>query len=334
MTSAHGINRLLSLLVACAIVALLVACAAGCGGSEPIVARVSAMTVSKTELEHWMTVERAVRADARAEGGTRRHALEFLITARWLLGEARELGVSVSDREVGEQLHLFKLYAPQGVQPERFAEEARFRKYLMSERIGVRDQEWVMKLALLATRLQRAHLVRAEHGVTDAKIEAYYRGHVQRLYRPMRSYFEILMTRTEPEALKARREVEAGQDFLRVAQRVSIDPEAPHGLQALSPGEEEPLFRAAIFGARPHVLVGPVHQANDYYVFKVLRVRPRTILTLAQAGPRIRALLARRLAATGLVRAYERKWVARTRCERGYATGVCRHGATRATAEG
>jgi hypothetical protein len=73
----------------------------GCGASEPAgVASVAGSEISRQELAHWTRIKRlearasasSNRAQAAAEA--ERKALAFLITARWLQGEAAAQGVA------------------------------------------------------------------------------------------------------------------------------------------------------------------------------------------------------------------------------------------------
>jgi parvulin-like peptidyl-prolyl isomerase len=181
-----------------------------------------------------------------------------------------------------------------------------------------------MRLALLARRIKAKRLATAETEVAPAQIAAYYQANRSRMVIPERRYFEILMTHDRARALAARREVEAGRDFLAVARRAGFDPEAPHGLQALSPGEEEPEFRRVVFHAKPHRLVGPVAQSVDYYVMRLLAIRRPRVEALSSGRGGIRRTLAGRLLAGRIEPQAGRRWATRMTCARGRLMRACR----------
>jgi parvulin-like peptidyl-prolyl isomerase len=157
-------------------------------------------------------------------------------------------------------------------------------------------------------------------------LERYYARHSQRFILPERRNLEIVMTRQEAPVRQAKREIERGADFLSIARRVSIDPEAPQGVQTLVPGQEEKELEGVVFAAKPHTLVGPVHQADDYYVLEVTKVIPRHLQDLADAAPRIRRELASgrdRTAIASRAEAADQKWRAQTKCASGYFVQSC-----------
>jgi len=88
------------------IVALLVAgsvALAGCGaarhsGGTPV-AFVQGSPISRAALAHWTAIESAGTRGASAGAGAKEKALEFLITARWIEGEAAARGIHASPTE-------------------------------------------------------------------------------------------------------------------------------------------------------------------------------------------------------------------------------------------
>ncbi|HEY4452288.1 MAG TPA: peptidylprolyl isomerase [Solirubrobacteraceae bacterium] len=301
--------------------------ACGGTGTGALVAQVGRARITSATVAHWAALEE------RAQGGgaaredqeqqvSRERALEFLIGADWTLGQARELGVSASDGEARTRLALFKYDQLEGIEHPRLAREAELERCI-ARGAPAADQMWVMKLSLLQSRIDVALRTRAYRQITPAQVARYYRAHTASLFVPMRRYFEILLTSKRATAVRARREIEAGQSFLAVARRVSNDPEAPHGLQALSPGEEERPFRAHIFAAGLRRLVGPIHQAADFYLFRVLRIRPRRTMGIAEAEGEIRQGLSAP-GARALSEATTQAWRGQTTCRAAYTVPSCR----------
>ena len=167
-----------------------------------------------------------------------------------------------------------------------------------------------MKLNILAARIQQRRLAQAEGEVTQAQIETYYNQHRSQLLWPETRDIESIMTKREPGVHKAKREIESGERFMSVAQRVNVSPEG--GLHiALAKGAGEPNFERVVFNARPHVLLGPVKQ-QLFYIFEVLRTTPPHEQTLAQAQSSIKHLLTTQVALPRLLQRIEAKWATKT----------------------
>jgi hypothetical protein len=281
-------------------------------------------------LEHWLAVQSSgtgpITAIGASGGPQRARVLEFLITSQWTIGEASRLGVPVSDAEARHQLARFRYAQIEGLRYERFPHEAQLKRALAGRGETAADQVWLMKLNMLAARIEQKRLAEAEHDVTTAQLASYYRAHEPRFVAPERRDFEILMTGSRSATLHARREIEAGKPFLSVARRVSNDPEAPHGLQHLTRYEEEPEFVAHVFAAKLYRLEGPIHQALNYYLFRLMKIEPVHLRPLGQARAAIRRLLGAaryRQIAARLAIEFEERWRADTSCMPGYAARGC-----------
>jgi hypothetical protein len=297
-----------------------------CGGSDggpP--ATVSGKPITGTELSHWTSVlgrAEGRKGDARAGG-----ALDLLIAARWTQNQAGQEGIVLRQGQAKRQLSLFEYDQTEGAPFEALGGEPRLAKLIGSRAVAEADRLWLMEIALLTERLAARREARAAGTITAAQVAAYYRAHQRKFLVPERRYFEIFMTYTRPAAKKARREVEGGVPFLTVAHRVSVDTEAPDGLQSLLAGHCEKEFRHHIFTARLNELHGPIGQGADFYVFRLLRITPAHEQALSEASPSVRRELSRRLSSGSLTQAYESRWLHVTHCRSASASTVC-HRAT------
>ena len=88
-----------------------------------------------------------------------------LILARWVLGEAEERGIEISDREIDEELEKIK--------EQQFGSEKAFEKFLEQSGFTLDEAMDRIKLQLVSDRIQRAVLP-DEPEVTDDEIETYY----------------------------------------------------------------------------------------------------------------------------------------------------------------
>jgi len=304
--------------------ALAVAAAAcGCGSSDVVVARVRGVALSKAELDHWMSVGAA--AEGRAPG-LKGRMVSLLISTKWLSGEARELGLAVPRREAGKQLEILMFDQRTGAPLSGLyglPREPEARRLLLSPKVKWPDRLWLMQLGLLGMRIEQKRVAQAEREISHAQIASFYRANGPLFHVLAQREIQILGSYKQNVVERAKREIEAGARFLTVAHRVSMVPEAPDGLQHVIRGQEEPAFDKTIFAATPRVLLGSVKEGY-YYIFNVLKATPAHRQPLAEVEATIRRRLASRRASTGLLAAFEAKWIARTSCQSGYVASRCR----------
>jgi len=190
----------------------------GCGDSNPVVARVAGTAISTALLHHWEPIESATRrerhaAPARPASG----ALTFLILARWIADEARELGVSVSDRQATQQLEVLSFDERERLVYGKLPRDTRLSRYLISPVLKPSDRLWLMRTSMLAEQLEQRRLSTALGEVTDAQIADFYKHHQRCFWRPERRDLEVLGNKQVSVVEKAKREIEAGKNFLSVA---------------------------------------------------------------------------------------------------------------------
>jgi predicted lipoprotein with Yx(FWY)xxD motif/parvulin-like peptidyl-prolyl isomerase len=296
------------------------------------VAEVGGRPITKARLDQWLWAHgysgnrRVTRRAISQDDRPRQHALEELISAEWAVAQASELGVSVSDREAQDRLAEVEYARREGISDQEFAKGAELRKALAPPGLSHADRVWLVKLNMLSAGLEQKLKALAERQITTAQIARYYEAHRRRFVSPERRYFKILLSYSEPTTRRAKREIESGKDFVSVAKRVSIEPELPDIVRYIVPGDEEPPFERHLFAARARTLLGPIHQALDYYIFEVTKItRPRQE-TIAEVEASIRRRLATegpRSVSAALARAAASKWRAKTSCGQGYVVPGC-----------
>jgi hypothetical protein len=315
--------------LACAAIAVVTSLAGGCasGSSQPslpvprarpvVVATVAGSAISQADVEHWATAIEPSTGVTPALKGER--ALNFLIFARWLTAEARELGVTVTRSEVKHQTTELIEGQAEGETYPHMPRDAQLRELLLVSSLRRADREWLIELALIDPRVERARLVRARQEVPHDQILRYYAEHMRRFYLPDQRQVEIIGG-TPADVAQAKREIEGGKPFLEVARRLSRDPEAPGGLWRLLRGHDEPQVEDPVFAAKLHVLVGP-KQYSQTYIFEVLEAIPAHQQSLAEAEDSIRRRLVR--PAAQVAAAAEQKWRTGTKCDMGYVVSRC-----------
>jgi phosphatidylethanolamine-binding protein (PEBP) family uncharacterized protein len=111
--------------------------------SGPAVAHVAGTPIAKASYEHWLAVERALGV-----GGNLGHrALAFLLTSSWVLGEASDHHISVSQAEVHRRLAE--------LEHRSFPKAGQLQHFLASSGESTADLLARVKVELLASRISR-----------------------------------------------------------------------------------------------------------------------------------------------------------------------------------
>jgi foldase protein PrsA len=246
--------------------------------------------------------------------------LGFLISSDWVLGEAGSLGVKVPDAEVHKQFAKIK--------SSQFPRAAEYEKFLATTGQTTSDLLLRVKLNLLSSKIQEK-VAKRKHAVSKAEIEKYYNENKQRFGTPEKRNVELILAKTEPEANKAKHEVESGTSFASVAKKVSIDPtsKANGGLLTVVKGQQEKALDEALFSAKPNVLSGPLKTAFGYYVYRIKSASPGNQQSLSQAEAAIKSQLTATQSQTALssfVKEFRNKWKAKTECRSGYVVKDCK----------
>jgi parvulin-like peptidyl-prolyl isomerase len=245
--------------------------------------------------------------------------MQFLISAQWIQGEAKDLGIHVTDADVQKEFQKQK--------QQSFPKEADYQAFLKSSGMSQADILLRVKLDLLSNKI-RDKVTKGKGKVTEQQIAAYYSSNKSRFGQPQRRDLLVVLTKDQATANKAKAALASGQSFAAVAKKYSIDDasKAQGGKLTVSKGQQEAALDAAVFAAKPGAVVGPVKTQFGYYVFKVTKNTPGTQQTLDQARASIKSLLTtqnQQKALQDFVKKFQKKWKGRTDCRKGYVVQTC-----------
>ncbi len=267
------------------------------------------------------TKPRSRRSAKRSTSLSQHEVLGFLISSEWVLGEANSLGVKASDEEVHKQFIQVKT--------TQFPTTAEFEKFLAKSGQTVSDLLLRVKLNMLSQKIQQK-VIKESENVTEQEIEKYYENNKSRFGTPEKRSVEIILTKTEAEALAAKKEIESGKSFASVAKAKSIDPasKAKGGLlPGVVKGQEEKALDEAIFTSTVNKLGGPVKTPFGYYIYEVKTITPGNQKSLAQPKASIKQQLIATRQQTALakfVKEFKKKWTAKTDCKPEYVVPDCK----------
>jgi foldase protein PrsA len=252
----------------------------------------------------------------------KQQVLAYLISANWVIGEASERGVKVTDAEIKKQFNQIKA--------QQFPKEADFQKFLASTGYTVSDLLLRVKLNTLSSKIQAKVNKEAAAKPTQKEIAAYYEQHKSQYGQPEKRNILIILTKTQAQAEKAKKEIESGKSFASVAKSVSIDPvskAAGGSLPGVVKGQEEKALDTAVFSAKLNVLGGPIKTPFGYYIYEVKKTLPANQQTLKQVQPSIQQQITaqkQQKALSEFIKNFRKKWEARTECRSAYEVKDCK----------
>jgi hypothetical protein len=302
---------------------LLAAGLAGCGGasatpsnssSREVVARVGAVAIDRATVEHWArAIQRGnsvATALGKISGTPPQRALGFLISANWILGEAEEQGLAISNAAVERQLQQKIDTVPNG--------RAEFQEDLASTGQTLADVRLEVSSRLAVSRLREA-VARRVQAVTAAQVAGYYSRHRGSFYLPDRRIVYLIEGIHEyRHALALARRVRPGARLTLPWFRevVSRTPEvADRGALA-----------HMVFAATPGRVAGPAMFFGDWVLAVVRKLIPAGIQPLsAVRGELSKTLTVQRREQTleRFAAAFVRRWTRRTLCSPGYVVQKC-----------
>jgi parvulin-like peptidyl-prolyl isomerase len=203
-------------------------------------------------------------------------AMEGLLERVWTLGQAEELGLSLSDEELAAEVKKVK--------DENFKSEAEFQKTLHERHKTQADYELGIKKEALEAKIEEWE---SEHTPepSDDQIEAYFNA-LMAEYKPKpeeRTFrFIINKDRAKAERALALVGIHNGtfrHEWTKAARLYSEDPKTKNqgGLQTAQEDELPQPLAEVIFGAKhrePILPEGPVETSEGFVVFQLDTVTP------------------------------------------------------------
>src|SRR4051794_40136759 len=252
--------------------------------------------------------------------GLRDQVMQFLVSAQWIQGEAKDQDISVSEADVQKRFAQTK--------KQSFPKEADFQKFLKQSGMTQSDILFRVKLDALSSKI-RDKVTKGKSKVTDAQITTYYNKNKKRFAQPERRDLRIVLTKTLAQANAAKKALEAGQSWKVVAKKYSTDQSTKNTggqLLAVTKGQQDRTFENAAFKAPKNKVLGPVKTQFGYYVFEVGKITPPSQQSLSQAKSTIKQLLSSQNSQKALndfVKDFQKKWKDRTNCRKGFITQDC-----------
>jgi foldase protein PrsA len=251
-------------------------------------------------------------------------AMTELIEGVWIRGEAEELDISVTPKQVEDELTTIK--------KQNFPTKGAFEKFLKESHFTEQEVNELVELQIFTKQIQAQVSQQAPPPSSDA-VEAYYEAEKASQFTTKESRDVRLVVnedKGEVDAAKAALDKDnSPASWKKVSAKYSSDPtsKAKGGLQE---GITEELLqgplRAAIFDSPSGEVVGPVNFEKNYFVVEVVKLTPEKVKTLPEVKSQIESTLGQQAQQENLsdfVAAFGAKWLTRTTCADDFLMEKC-----------
>ncbi len=253
-------------------------------------------------------------------------ALGELLDSIWIQGEAEELGISATPKQIATELAQIK--------KQNFKTEAEYREFLKTSRFTKEDVLDRVKLQFLSTQIQE-RIAREAPPPSNAEVADYYNSSKDTQYTtPASRTARVVVNESKSKVEQAKALLEkddSAASWKKVTAKYSSDPttKSKGGLQ---PGlteellQSQPELKTAVFDNPIGVIVGPVSIQGRYFLVEVQKLKPAKVQSLGEVSAQIKAQLTQTVAQeafSDFVAEYQSKWQARTFCASGFVIERC-----------
>jgi parvulin-like peptidyl-prolyl isomerase len=251
-------------------------------------------------------------------------ALGELLEGTWIRGQAEEMGIKVTQKQVEEKLKEIK--------KQSFPTKGAYQKFLKESKFTPEDVNNVVETQILSEAIQEQ--VGAEAPApSSSEIESYYQAEKATQFTEKESRdVRLVINKDKGKVEAAKKELEKDNspaNWKKVVKKYSSDPtsKAKGGLQEGITEEflQEPL-KKDIFGGATGELIGPVKYESNYLLLEVVKLNPAKVKSLGEVKAQIEETLKSEKGQeffSEFIADYQSKWQSRTNCASGYVIKQC-----------
>jgi parvulin-like peptidyl-prolyl isomerase len=252
-------------------------------------------------------------------------ALGEVMDSIWIQGQAEEMGISVTQKEIADELEKLKKKA--------FKTEKQYEEFLKEAKFTQADVDTRVTIQMLSEQIQ-AQVTEEAPIPSNREIESYYEAAKSSQYTtPASRDIRLIKNKDKAKVEEAKAALEkddSEKSWEKVAKKYSTDTTKNiGGLQsAVTEGGgtlQEPL-EGEVFSAPQGELEGPLKDGQTYTLFEVMKITPEKVQSLDEAKAQISAQLAEKAkqqAFATFVQQYGTKWQSRTFCAADFTIARC-----------
>lgn len=249
-------------------------------------------------------------------------AIKELVEAVWLRGQAEELGVTVTEKEVATELATIK--------KQNFPTEGSYQKFLKESNFTQQEVNEILELQIFTKKIEEAAKAEAPEP-TSAEIAAYYEAEKATKFTTKETRdVRVVINEDKSKVEAAQKELETDHSpasWKKVTAKYSPTTKAKGGL---TPGVSEEFLpeelKKPIFSAATGELIGPIKAEKNYLLLEVVALHGEKTKSLKEAEAEVISALTqeKQQEASGeFASEYLGKWQARTHCASGFVTEQC-----------
>ena len=250
-------------------------------------------------------------------------ALGEVLDSIWIQGQAEEMGIAVTPKEVLKELAKLKKQA--------FKTEKQYKEFLTEAHFTRADVLSRVKIQMLSTQIQE-QITEEAPIPSSSEIKNYYEAAKAAQYTtPESRDIRVVKNKNKAKVEEAKAALEkddSNKSWEKVAKKYSTDTTKSNGgLQSgVAEGTLGEPLDAAVFAAGQGDIEGPLQEGKTYVVFEVMKITPEKTQSLDEAKSQISAQLAeqaKQQAFAAFVSGYGSRWKSRTFCASGYTIERC-----------
>jgi foldase protein PrsA len=288
-------------------------------------------TISEEQLKHAIVIA-AVAGQVKPipKPGSEKYeelqeaALGEIFDTIWIQGLGEEMGISVTPKEVEQELEKLKKQA--------FKTEKQYEEFLEESHYTSEDVDQRVKIQIFNTKIQEQ--LKEESPVpSSSEIEEYYEAaKASQFTTPESRDIRIVVNKDKGKAEEAKAALEKDssvKSWEEVAKKYSTDPstKGKGGLQSgVSEGQLSEPLNAAVFETDQGDLGGPVKESRGYVVFEVVTIKKEKTSSLEEVKSQISSQLEQQASQqtfSSFLRNWNSTWRSRTFCADGFETERC-----------
>jgi parvulin-like peptidyl-prolyl isomerase len=278
---------------------------------------------SLEQQESQAGLKKAPKAGSKKAEELHKAAISELLNSAWIFGEAEELGIKVTQKEVETELAKVK--------KESFKTEKAFQEFLKESHFTAEDVNERLELQILSTKIQEK-ITGETPPLSEAELESYYEAEKAKQFtKPPSRDVRVVVNENKKEVEEAQKALEADNSeasWKKVTKKFSPTTASQGGLQKEITEEflQEPL-KKDIFKSETGELIGPVKQAKSYLLLEVVTVHPKKVQSFAEAKATIEQTLAgekeQKYFSEWVAEDFQSKWTSRTHCASDFTIEQC-----------
>jgi parvulin-like peptidyl-prolyl isomerase len=246
-----------------------------------------------------------------------------MFDAIWIQGQAEEMGISVTPKEIDKELEKLKKQA--------FKTDKQYKEFLKEAHFTLADVNERVTIQILSAQIQK-QVTEDSPQPSKNEIQDYYEAAKSSQYTtPESREIRVIKNKDKAQVEAAKEQLErddSPKSWAKVAKEFSTDTtKSSGGVQAgVTEGQLAEPLDAEVFEAEQGDLEGPLKEDTTYTVFEVMTITKEKTQSLDE----VKAQISEQLAAQAkeatfnrFVRGYSARWQSRTFCTSDFLVERC-----------